>query len=122
VYAPAPVLAPGDNDLVLATSPTYQPCVPPTGIVVIESAFSPGSYAADVQRLPDGHPGAMWLRTDRSWPSLRQATESGDPIYAVYRVAGYTEADICAGVRAEGGGDYGKWLDTVHTPDYVVPC
>ena len=96
--------------------------MPPTGIVVIESVFSPGGYAADVQRLLDTHPGASWLRTDQSCPSLRQATEIGDPIYAVYRVAGYTEADICAGVRAEGGGAYGKWLDTVHMPDYVAPC
>ncbi len=64
----------------------------------------------------------MWLRTDQSCPSLRQATETGDPIYAVYRVAGYTEADICAAVGSEGGGAYGKWLDAEHRPDYVVPC
>ena len=123
VYAPAPVLAPSNNnDLALSTMPTYQACEPPVGIVVIESVFTPGSYAADVQRLLDAHPGALWLRTDQSCPSLRQATETGDPIYAVYRVAGYTEADICAAVRTEGGNSYGKWLDTVHRPDYVVPC
>ncbi len=125
VYAPAPapaLVVPGGNDLALATAPTYQSCEPPTGIVVIESVFTPGSYAADVQRLLDANPGAMWLRTDQSCPSLRQATETGDPIYAVYRVAGYTEADICAAVRSEGGGAYGKWLDAEHRPDYVVPC
>jgi hypothetical protein len=123
VYTPAPALVgPSNNDLGLSTPPTSRPCVPPTGIVVIESVFSPGSYAADVQRLLDTYPGALWVRTDQSCPSLRQATDSGDPIYAVYRVAGYTEADICAAVRNEGGSAYGKWLDTVHAPDYVVPC
>ena len=122
VYAPAPALAPSNNDMAIATPPTYQACEPPVGIVVIESVFAPGTYAADVQRLLDAHPGAMWLRTDQSCPSLRQATETGDPIYAVYRVAGHTEADICAAVRTEGGIAYGKWLDTVHSPDYVVPC
>jgi serine/threonine protein kinase, bacterial len=122
VYAPAPVVAPNNNDLALATAPTYQACEPPTGIVVIESVFNPGSYAADVQRLIDANPGALWLRTDQSCPSLRRATDTGGPIYAVYRVAGYTEADICTAVRAEGGIAYGKWMDTVHSPDYVVPC
>lgn len=107
----------------LATPPpVYQACDPPVGIVVIESVYTPGGYPAEVDRLLDAHPGALWLRTDQSCPSLRQATETGDPIYAVYRVAGYTEADICAAVRTEGGRAYGKWLDTVHPPDYVVPC
>jgi hypothetical protein len=119
---PLPSPAPINNDLAVSTAPTDQPCIPPLGIVVFGSAVTPGSYAADVQRLLDAHPGSLWLRTDQSCPSLRRATDAGNPIYMAYRIAGPAEADVCAAVKSEGGGADGKWLDTVHDPGYAIPC
>lgn len=69
-----------------------------------------------------GHnPGSQYLRTDQSCPSLRQSKD-GNPIYAVYRLAGRTQGEVCAAVRAAGSGAYGKWLDYTTDPDYVIPC
>jgi len=53
---------------------------------------------------------------------LRRATEEGNPIYAVYRVAGRTQRDGCSAVRAAGGGAYGKWLNDTTDPSYIIPC
>jgi serine/threonine-protein kinase len=93
------------------------------GIVILGSVTTPGQYAAGVQRLLDAHPGASYLRTDQSCPSLRPATAQGNPIYAVYRPAGVnTEAGLGAAVCATGGGAYGKFLDYEHPPDHQVTC
>jgi serine/threonine-protein kinase len=123
--APAPpppttVSARLPGDLGLST-PMSRPACDGTGIVVLGNATNPGSYAVDVQRLLNEYPGASYLRTDQACPSLRQSL-NGNPIYAVYRVAGGTEADICAAVRAAGGETYGKWLDTSSDPNsYIRP-
>lgn len=92
------------------------------GIVILGSVTTPGLYAAGVQRLLDAHPGAFYLRTDRTCPSLRPTTEAGNPIYAVFKLAGTTRAQVCAAVRAEGGGAYGKWLDTSSDPEHMIAC
>ena len=60
-------------------------------------------------------PGASYLRTDRTCPSLRAATEDGNPIYAVFTPAGSTEAEVCNAVRAAGNA-YGKWLNSRQIP------
>ena len=58
----------------------------------------PGEYAAGVQRLLDAHPGAYYLRTDQTCPSLRQATAEGNPIYAVLELGGTTHGEgVCCG-------------------------
>jgi hypothetical protein len=100
---------------------SHPPC-DGSGIVVLGSAVTPGRYDSDVQRMLSTFPGSAYLRTDQSCPSLRQATEAGDPIYAVYRVAGPTQAQVCTAVRAAGSGAYGKWLDTTTDPTSIVPC
>ncbi|KUH81394.1 MULTISPECIES: serine/threonine-protein kinase [unclassified Mycobacterium] len=92
------------------------------GIVVLGNVTTPGMYAGGVQRLLDQHPGASYLRTDQSCPSLRQADDEGDPIYAVFRYAGRTQSEVCSAVHAAGGGAYGKWLDYTTPPSYMVPC
>jgi serine/threonine protein kinase len=107
-----------NGDLGLST-PMSRPACDGTGIVVLGNATNPGSYASDVQRFLDQYPGASYLRTDTACPSLRQSL-NGNPIYAVYRVAGQTEADICAAVRAAGGDAYGKWLDTSSDPNSYI--
>jgi serine/threonine-protein kinase len=90
--------------------------------VIFGSVTTPGLYAAGVQRLLDAHPGAFYLRTDTSCPSLRQATDAGNPIYAAFTPAGTTQVQVCSAVRTAGGNAYGKWLDATTDPGYVIPC
>ncbi len=90
--------------------PMTRPACDGTGIVVLFSAVDPAVYAAEVQEALDANPGAAYLRTDQSCASLTQATEAGDPIYAVYRVGGTLQSEVCAAVTAAGNGAYGKWL------------
>jgi hypothetical protein len=75
-----------------------------------------------VRRLLAAHPGALYLRTDQTCPSLRAATEDGNPIYAVYRLGGRTEAQVCAAVRRSGGDAYGKWLNSTTDPEERITC
>lgn len=120
--APAPRNLPGHpGDLGLAT-PMSRPSCNGQGIVVLGSVTTPGQYANGVQRLLAAHPGASYLRTDQTCPSLRAATDEGNPIYAVYRPAGNTVAAVCAAVRSAGGDAYGKWLDYTTDPSYRIPC
>ncbi|MCZ0731249.1 serine/threonine-protein kinase [Mycolicibacterium iranicum] len=115
---PRPTVLPGD--LGLAT-PISRPACNGQGIVVLGNVTTPGQYPSGVQRLLNLHPGASYLRTDQSCPSLRQASDEGNPIYAVYRTAGSGLAQLCAAVRAAGGDAYGKILDTTTDPSYI-PC
>ena len=111
----------GTGDLGLAIPMTVPEC-DGTGIVVLGNAVEPGDYAEEISTLLGQYPGASYLRTDRACPSLRQRSDAGSPIYAVYRVAGYTRAEVCASVAAAGGGSYGKWLDTTTDPTTMVAC
>jgi hypothetical protein len=92
-----------------------------TGIVVLASATTPGSYTSEVSAALAANPGASYLRTDHACPSLRQSLD-GNPIYAVYRVAGTTQPEVCAAVAAAGGEAYGKWLDVASDPTHIVSC
>jgi serine/threonine-protein kinase len=62
------------------------------------------------------------LATDQACPSLRQQSDEGNPIYAVFKFAGTTQREVCTAARAAGGGAYGKWLDYSTDPAYVIPC
>ncbi|TDL11789.1 serine/threonine protein kinase [Mycolicibacterium obuense] len=128
--APAPPRAPAPaprapsapaGDLGLG-QPMSKPSCNGQGIVVLGSVTTPGHYAAGLQRLLAAHPGASYLRTDQACPSLRAATDEGNPIYAVYRPAGDTQAEVCAAVRSSGGDAYGKWLDYTTDPSFRIPC
>jgi serine/threonine-protein kinase len=68
------------------------------------------------------HPGASYLRTDQACPSLRQADDEGDPIYAVFRFAGTTDAAARSAVCTEGAGTYGKRLDYTTDPGFLISC
>lgn len=117
--------ATGDTDLGLSVPMSYPRC-DGSGIVVLGNVVPPRrswqDAAAGVQRLLEDHPGASYLRTDNACPSLRQADEAGNPIYAVFRVAGRSKSEVCAAVRAAGGDAYGKWLDTATPATYIIPC
>jgi serine/threonine-protein kinase len=119
---PAPrAPSPPSGDLGLGR-PMSRPSCDGQGIVVLGSVTTPGQYVAGVQRLLAAHPGSSYLRTDQTCPSLRAATDEGNPIYAVYRPAGDTMAEVCAAVRAAGGDAYGKWLDYTTDPGFRIPC
>jgi serine/threonine protein kinase, bacterial len=109
------------GDLGLRT-PMSTPACDGQGIVVLGNITTPGQYPSGIQQLLNQFPGASYLRTDQSCPSLRHASDEGNPIYTVYRLAGTTQAQICAAVRSAGGDAYGKWLDTKTPPSYIIPC
>lgn len=73
------------------SAPITQPSCDGSGIVVLGSAVVPGKYDSEIQRLLNAHPGAFYLRTDHACPSLRQVSDAGTPIYAVYRPGGRTQ-------------------------------
>ena len=110
-----------DPDLGLDVPLSRPPC-DGTGIVILDSAYTPGQYDQDVARALSNNPGASYLRTDLSCPSLRQQSDDGNPIYAVYRTAGTNKEQLCAAVTAAGPGTYGRWLDTTSDPDTPVEC
>jgi serine/threonine-protein kinase len=109
------------NSLNVSVPMSHPPC-DGSGIVVLANAVTPGQYDAAIQQYLNMFPGASYLRTDESCPSLRQRDDAGNPIYAVYRPAGRTQSEVCAAVRAAGGEAYGKWLDLTTNPRYMIPC
>ncbi|WP_232716667.1 serine/threonine-protein kinase [Gordonia metallireducens] len=115
---PPPVVR-GAGDLGLSV-PITRPACDGTGIVVVANATAPGSYESEVQNYLNQYPGASYLRTDQSCPSLRQQYDDGSAIYAVYYVAGRTQADVCT-LKGQVGG-YGKWLDYTTDPSIQIPC
>jgi serine/threonine-protein kinase len=117
--APVPTLPPGDLGL---PTPMSHPKCNGGGIVVLGNVTTPGMYAAGVQNLLNAHPGASYLRTDQACPSLRQASDEGNPIYAVFKFAGTTQREVCTAVGAAGGGAYGKWLNYSTDPAYIISC
>ncbi|MEO9327512.1 serine/threonine-protein kinase [Gordonia aurantiaca] len=117
----APSVGSGPGDLGVSV-PMSRPACDGTGIVVVGNATSPGSYASEVQAYLDRFPGSNYLRTDQSCPSLRQRSDEGNPIYAVYFVAGPTLGDICTLRNQIGGDAYGKWLDTTSDPSMYITC
>lgn len=109
------------GDLGLPTPITRPSCVG-RGIVVLYSAVTPGAYASEIGTALANNPGAKYLRTDQSCPSLRPRDDNGNAIYAVYRESGYTKAELCADVAKAPGGGYGRWLDLTSDPAELVNC
>ena len=70
--------------------------------MLLLASVTPGAYAAEIQAGLDANPGSSYLRTDQACSSLSQATADGNPIYAVYRVAGADQGAVCAAVGAAG--------------------
>lgn len=123
--APMPVPAPapsrGSGDLGLSVPMSYPPCNG-MGIVIFYSATNPASYRLAVQQALASHPGSSYLRTDMSCPSLRQSSDDGTPIYAVFYPAGYSKSSVCSMVGEIGPGAYGRWLSTDVSPNHKIIC
>ena len=75
-----------------------------------------------MQSYLNQYPGASYLRTDQSCPSLKQVSDDGTPIYAVYYVAGRTLEDICTMRNQIGGLASGRWLDYTTDPESQITC
>ena len=90
--------------------------------MILENVTTPGLYDSAIPQYLAKHPGSSYLRTDQSCPSLRQADDEGDPIYAVYRYAGMTDAAARSAVCAEGAGAYGKRMDYGTDPSHQILC
>lgn len=111
----------GSGDLGLST-PITRPSCDGRGIVVLYSAVTPGAYESEISTALANNPGAKYLRTDQSCPSLRPRDDNGNVIYAVYRESGYSKSEVCADVAVAPGGAYGRWLDTTSDPSALVTC
>lgn len=117
---PAAIPSIDDPDLGL-TVPMSRPACDGTGIVVLGSVYTPGRYRQQVEQILAMNPGAAYLRTDLACPSLRQNLD-GNPIYAVFRVAGKTKEAICDAVAEASADAYGKWLDNITDPTTPIRC
>lgn len=119
---PAPTtVGRGAFDLGLST-PISQPACDGTGIVVVGNAVNEATWASEVQGYLTQFPGSSYLRTDQSCSSLRHRDDNGNVIYAVYQVAGRTQADVCRLRNQLGGDSYGKWLDNTTDPTTNIPA
>lgn len=101
--------------------PMSRPACDASAAVFLFASTTPGAYEAEIQDALNRFPGSSYLRTDQSCPSLVQAS-NGNPIYAVYRLAGNTEASACAAVRSAGGGVYARWLDNSSPETSRIDC
>ncbi|WP_207842709.1 serine/threonine-protein kinase [Williamsia soli] len=114
-----PVPAPNPADLGLAT-PISTPACDGAGIVVVANATNPSSYRDEMAAALAANPGAQYLRTDFSCPSLRQRDDNGNLIYAAYVVVGQGKTAICNAFGRFADDDYGKVLDTVSDPTVFI--
>jgi serine/threonine-protein kinase len=113
--SPSPVANPAD--LGLAVPISTPPC-DGTAIVVVANSTDPATYRAEMAAALDAHPGARYLRTDQSCPSLRPRDDNGNLIYAAYVVVGQGRPALCSALPNYPD-RYGKLLDT--TSDPAVP-
>lgn len=112
----------GSTDGEISVSkPMATPACDGTPIVIYASAVTPGRYSADIQAALDAHPGASWVRTDRSCSSFAQATGAGGPIYAVYQAFPSVSA-ACAEVAAVGDSVGRRFLDNGSPSTSVYSC
>jgi serine/threonine protein kinase len=92
-------------------------------IVIVGSAMSADTYAADIQGFLDEHPGAAYLHSaSTGCSSLRQFADDGTEIYATY-YGPFTDAQEACDRKAETGGDaFVRVLDNTTPPEDVVSC
>ena len=91
-------------------------------ITHIAASTEPTTAAGAIRNNLLRYPGSSYLRTDQTCPSLRAATDEGNPIYVVFFGPFSTRAAACV-ERAQGPADsYVKILDTSSPPAWQEPC
>jgi serine/threonine-protein kinase len=110
--------APNGADLGLST-PISTPACDGAAIIVVANSTDPAGYRNDMAAALDTYPGARYLRTDQSCPSLRPRDDSRNLIYAAYVVVGQGRSAVCAALPAFPE-RYGKVLDTTSDPDIPI--
>lgn len=100
--------------------PISTPACDGTAVVIVENATNPETDRGVIAGALATNPGAQYMRTDQSCPSLRQIHESGNLIYAAYVVVGQGKSAICSAFPRFADDDYGKLLDRVSNPDMFI--
>ncbi len=119
----APSADPGavPGDLGVTSHPMQQPSCDGGFITLLASAIGDQATAESVAAMLKKYPGANYLRTDQSCPSLTQSV-NGEPVYVVYFGPFVRDTDACA-ARAQGPeGAYARQLSSDVGPDHTVAC
>ena len=119
----APSADPGavPGDLGVTSHPMQQPSCDGGFITLLASAIGDQATAESVAAVLKKYPGANYLRTDQSCPSLTQSV-NGEPVYVVYFGPFVRDTDACA-ARAQGPeGAYARQLSSDVGPDHTVAC
>jgi serine/threonine-protein kinase len=88
----------------------------------IFASVEPARYASEISDYLSRYSGSQYLRTDVTCLSLRQRTDSGAVIYAVFFGPFPTFEEACAAVSRGPSGSYVKPLDNVSDPDEIPAC
>lgn len=109
------------GDLAIAGRPMQRPACNGSYITILASAIGEQASAVGIEAVLDDYPGANYLRTDQTCPSLN-ASVDGQPIYVVYFGPFGDDEDACD-ARADGpDGAYARLLSDDVGPDHSVPC
>jgi serine/threonine-protein kinase len=111
----------GEDPLGLGVPMTSPPC-DGTWVVILGSATDPASYAEDVRNLLGVDPRARYVLTEGACSSLRQRTDEGNQIYAVYLGPYPDQTSACTVSTGIGGGVYVKRMDTTTPPEQTWSC
>lgn len=116
---PPPTTVPGD--LALVGIDMARPDCDNSYITIVASAIDPVQYEIEVSAALGRHPGAQYLRTDQTCPSLRQDFE-GAAIYVAFFGPFASPVDACA-ARSLGPADaYVRVLSLSEPPTHVINC
>lgn len=114
-----PTTIPGD--LALGTIAMTQPECDDSYITIVASAVDPAQYVDVVRVILGSYPGARYLRTDQTCPSLR-AELDGAAIYVGY-FGPYELVEAACSARTQGPSDaYVRILSQAVSPTHVVTC
>ena len=102
--------------------PMTPPACDGTWIIILGSAIDPATYTDDVTALLGIDPEAKYVLTEGQCASLRQATDQGNQIYAVW-IGAYPDQQSACDIRnGIGGGVYVKKMDDTTPPTQTYTC
>jgi serine/threonine-protein kinase len=74
------------------------------------------------EALTKNFPGASYLRTDQSCPSINMGASDGTPLYRIFVGPFPDVAGACAARAQSTQGSFVKRLTTTDSPTHVVTC